>query len=213
MVALIDLKLKPRFFHRYTPPHNGNAQFGIDVYELKSRVCEARKGDTIELAVTENPGQGGSEHRLHVTVDETGVKSNFTIQSHSLDEDETPETDDLEFAGSTVVSLDKLKDAIQRMGDSAELSLQSDRLTVQSETETGTANVEFLEGGDHIHAIQLENGPVTSMYSTNYLKHITKLKNTVERVKLRFGNDFPLRFEVDRDQFKLEYTLAPRIEE
>lgn len=207
MVGLIDLHLKPAFFTQYQAP-KATHKFAIDTGDFKQRICEARKGDTVRLAVTD-------EHEtrtVRVTVDDRGMTSTFTIPTNSLEDDEIPETDDLEFTGRAVVAVGALKDAIDRMGTSAQLTLHDDRLVIESTTENGAASVEFLEGSDHLHAIHLDDGPITASYATDYLKHVIKLKNTVDRVHLRFGTDYPLRIEADRDTFAAAYTLAPRIE-
>jgi len=202
MVALIDLRLKPDQFATFDAP--SPVEFGIDMDEVKRRVCEARKGDDVTLAVTDD-----TNPEMRVTVDDRGMKSTFTIESDTLDSGDKPETDDLTFSGEAVVALDKLKDAVDRMGDSAEFTLREDQLVIESDA----SRVALLEASDHIHGITLDDGPVTAIYSTDYLEHVMKLKNTVSRVRLRFGDDFPLRVKADRDRFSVAYTLAPRIEE
>lgn len=68
MVAMIDLQLTPAFFTQYHLAPDQPVQFDVDVDDVKNRVCEARKGDTVGLAVTDS--SAGAEHQVHVTVDD-----------------------------------------------------------------------------------------------------------------------------------------------
>lgn len=208
LVGLIDLQLKPDFFTQYQTPHDTNHEFGIDVGELKKRICEARKGDAVRLTITNE----NRERQVRVSVDDRGMTSTFTIPTNTLEEDETPESDELEFAGSAVVAVGALKDAFNRMGDSTRLFLYRDRLVIESTSEEGAASVELVDGSDHIHAIHLDDDPISAMYATDHLQTVTRLNNTVGHVKLQFGTDYPIRVGADRNKFTVEYTLAPRIE-
>lgn len=209
LVALIDLKLKPELFDRWQPPAEP-VTFGLNAGKLKGKVGEAKKGDELTLKVTEEHVDGELKPVLHVSIYQDGIRSTFTLTTIEPDT-ERPETDDLEFTGEALVSLKPLRDAIKKLGDSIQFTLTEDGLDLDSE-EAG-AQVTFPHSSDHIHAIQTNNEPVTSRYAQDYLTTIRKIKNTAERVEIRFGTDFPLRVKADTDQFTLEYTLAPRIEE
>lgn len=212
MVAMIDLTLHPALFDRWQPPAKA-VTFGLNADEFKDKVGEAKQGDELTLSVTEERVDGSVKPVLHITIYRDGIRTTMSLPSLALDEDDQPETDDLEFAGEALVALDPLRDAIKNLGDSIQFTLDEEGLTLTSADAEAGSRVAFPANSDHIHAINLNNGPVSSRYAQDYLDAIRKLKHTVDRVTVRFGTDFPLQVSVDQDRFHMVYTLAPRIEE
>jgi histidinol phosphatase-like enzyme len=53
---------------------------------------------------------------------------------------------------------------------------------------------------------------VKSKYSLEYLKHFVKSTNISKRVMLEFDNDYPTIMNYAGENHKLEWVLAPRVE-
>jgi proliferating cell nuclear antigen PCNA len=210
MVAMIDLHLTPDLFGRFNCKAKDPIRFQVDMNEFADRVSEAKQGDDVTLTVRDDPVDG---YMLDVTVWHEGITSTFTLETDSIDDTDIPDVDKLEFSGSVLVSLSMLRAAIQKMGDSVTLTLDKDALLLESTVDDQEARVRFPDTSDHLHAIALSDDAVQSTYSQDYLSVVRKLRKTVDRIRLQFGDDFPLRVWVDDDRFKLRYTLAPRIEE
>lgn len=211
MVGMIDFRLRPEFFGRYEFDAEDPVRFWINMDQLKDRVTEASKGDDLTLIVRD--GDSMAKPVVDVKVWTDGITSTFSLETLDLEDQDRPETEDLEFSGSALVGLPMLRAAIQKMEGSIEFTLREDALVLESEADGETARVRFPDTSDHLHAVALSDGPVTSLYSVDYLAHVRKLRKTVQRVRVQFGDDFPLRVTAEDDRFKLAYTLAPRIEE
>lgn len=213
-VGMIDLVLEPDAFSNYQPPEK-ELYFQVNAEDLKDKVTEARKGDRLTFSVTHEQVQESREPVLHVSVRSDGVESTFSLPTTQVDEEDQPDTENLEFDGSAVVAMEKFTKAINRMDDSMQLTLTEDQLVLESsgDGESQSTRVTFPENSDHLHAVKLEDGRVRSLYSRDYLENIKQLKQVVKRATLSFSSDYPLRVEASNNWFQLEYTVAPRIEE
>lgn len=210
-VGLMDLHLRPELFDRFEYAADEQVRLWINVEQFKSRVSEASKGDDLTIIVRDGPRLAKPDVDVKVWAD--GITSTFELETLNLDDADRPQTDDLEFSGSALVGLPMLRAAIKKMDDSITMSLHDDALVLESETDSDTARVRFPDTSDHLHGVALSDGPVESIYSKDYVMHMRKLRKTVRRVRLQFGDDFPLRVTAEDDRFKLAYTVAPRIEE
>lgn len=210
MVGMMDVVLRPEMFGRFEYDDDQPTRFKIDVDELYGRVSEAKKGDRVTLSYRH---KGHGEYAVDVKVWHDGITSTFTLDAGDADESDVPSQEELEFTGSALVALPMFRAAIQKMGSSIELVLDEDQIVMQSDTDDGTARVRFPDGSDHLHAVNLADGGVRSLYAKDYLEMVKSLRKTVKRVQLQFGTDFPLKLSVDEDRFAWEYIVAPRIEE
>lgn len=211
MISLIDVVLKPAFFGGYEYNRQKPNLFLVDVGALKDRVSEAKKGDRLKLIIRE--ATGAATPVIDVKVWSDGITSTFTLPTSEADEVDVPSTEDLEFSGSALVAVPMFRAAIQKMGESTQFTLREDRFVMASDVDNQVARVRFPDGSDHLHAVRLSEGPVCSMYSTEYLEIVKGLKHTVQRLRLQFGTDHPLKLGTSNDRFELSFVLAPRIEE
>lgn len=212
MVSMADLALRPEFFDYYQFNRDRHVEIGVNMGELKKKVGQARKGDTLTLFIKEKQGRGRHEPHLYVEVDNDGVVSTFELEHQDLSEEDKPDTSGLEFSGSVIVSLEKLKDAVDRIDEHARFRLRENQLTIVDDGDF--TKVSFPESSNHARNIQLEDGELKSNHSTDYLDTVSKLKHTVDELRVCMGNDFPIKFEaVQTLSFRFSYIVAPRIEE
>lgn len=90
--------------------------------------------------------------------------------------------------------------------DSITLDLNSDRLIIN----TGRGQeTKIFKGTDIIKEIR---GLAKSKYSIEFLKLLNKLDaKTFTNIKIEFKTDFPIIFTLENDNIKVEYMIAPRI--
>jgi DNA polymerase III sliding clamp (beta) subunit (PCNA family) len=206
-VAMIHVTLKPDLFDRWQPPTEP-VHLGVDADDLLDRVSNANKNDELTLSLTR-------EHDgvvIHAAVYNDGIRSTFAVPSIDADDIKQPDTSDLDFDARAIVAFNAFSDAVKQLGDSIRLRLSDTDLTLATDTD---ASVTFPASSDHLHGVRIDttDGTVESMYSRDYLSDLRSLRHTASRVELRFGDDYPLQVAADSDEFLLEYTLAPRIEE
>lgn len=210
MVGMVNLLLKPAMFEQWEPPADP-VTFHLNVDTLKKRVCEARKGDTVGFALRPNP-PGDAEYLFDVSIS-NGVETRFAQPTLDLDEVDRPETD-LEFSGAATVTADAFCDAVKRMNDTVAFTLRNDRLVMKSEgDDEHRAAVAFTDDTNAIRDIRVDDGAAKSLYSTDYVESVVRLKKAVNRFRVELGTDFPIRVTTDESRFKLAYIIAPRIEE
>jgi len=205
-VAMIHVTLRPDLFDRWQPPAEP-VHLGVDADDLLDKVSNANKNDELTISLT----QEHDEMVIHAAVYHNGIRSTFTVPSIDADDIKQPDTSDLDFDARAIVAFDAFSDAVKQLGDSIRFTLSDTDLTLA--TDTG-ATVTFPTSSDHLHGVRVDtDDAVESMYSRDYLSDLRSLRHTASRVELRFGEDYPLQVAADSDEFLLEYTLAPRIEE
>lgn len=101
--------------------------------------------------------------------------------------------------------------AARQVGDLVNLSIEPDAFTVHVQGDTDSVHVSY--GSDEVNSLECES-PVRSQFSLTYLLPISKIMATVESVRLRFGENLPLKIEFDfaDGSGSVVYFLAPRVE-
>ena len=93
--------------------------------------------------------------------------------------------------------------------------LYSDRLTFTCEDNSLVLSCEG-SFGKYKNECQLENfvdGRYSASYGINWLFKIFNNKLSSDNVKISMGNDYPMLVKTEKDFIKLNYLIAPRIDE
>jgi len=208
MVAMIDLTLPPALFGQYTASDD-EIEFMIDADDLKSVVSDARKDDSLTLSVTQQHGT----YTLHTEVEREEETLHDSTETLEYDPADRPSTANLEFAAETTMDLDYFLDAFELIGETFQVGVNTDRLTMWRKTDDRRSVHEFQAGSEYVDTLTVEDGPVVSTYSRDYLWPLNKLQHSVKTVKIKTGTDFPVTIEAVGESYSLSYTVAPSIDE
>lgn len=203
MVTLVDFKLSKNTFKTYE--FEKEEEIGLNIEDLNSILKRAKASDSIILEVEDS--------KFSVTLKgETTRKFSLPILNI---ETQIPDIGSLEFSTSLDVKTSALSTGI---GDA---SVVGETITFRT-TENGLILESKGESSDVKFTIDKENGlildisgpSVKSTFSLSYLVKIMKAEKLSDVVKIRLGNDFPMKIEFKvPEKCELEFVLAPRIEE
>ncbi|HIH14733.1 MAG: hypothetical protein QT08_C0009G0070 [archaeon GW2011_AR17] len=202
-VAMVDFKLLSSAFMEYSVPQP--QELAINLEHLKQVLKRAKPTDTVTLALD------GDKNRLKVLLKAEGNRT-FNIPLITIEENEQ-KIPVLQFGTKVVLSSVRFDDAIEDMSIISEsLSLHSfpDKFVIKAESNLKDAMVELPAREDTI--ITLVADAVSSKYSIEYLRKISKASKLSDDVSLEFGGDYPLRAEYKlMDKLRLSFILAPRV--
>jgi proliferating cell nuclear antigen len=206
MVALVDFKLEEDVFESYELDEE--TKVGLNLENFYSILRRANSDDTITLELDED------DSKFHITMEGMSTR-NFSLPILNLSEDDIPSTDQLDFTVEAEVEASVLEGAVKDamvVSDSVTVSADSDEIRIISKGDQ--SNVDFTISGDSDGVIELEGTEAESMFSLDYLSKMMGAKSLSDTVKMKLGEDFPMRLEfVVPDEADLSFVLAPRIEE
>jgi proliferating cell nuclear antigen len=137
----------------------------------------------------------------------------FNLALIDVDEKEQ-RVPDLNFGASVETSSAVFDEAVQDadvIADAIVLKALDDKFVIEGESNTNHVCSEIPKDDDTL--VNLSNpGENKSKYSIEYLKKIIKGGKLTGKVKLQFGNDYPLRVDyLVQDKLNLGFILAPRV--
>lgn len=207
MVALVDFTMEKDAFTSFEV--DGEQDLGINLERLYTILRRVDSSDTLTIESDED------SERLVLTV-ENGSTRTFSLPLLTMDDDEVPSTDQLEFNVEADFRSSVLSSGIGDaavVGDSVTIMADADGVTIRAEGDQSDAEFYIEKGSDGLLDLTAD-GSVRSMFSLDYLNKIMKAEKISDTVHVSFGDDFPTRldFEVP-DKLTLGFILAPRIEE
>ena len=193
-VAMVDYKLLSSAFIEYVVPKP--EELAINLEHFKQVLKRAKPTDTVTLGLDED------KHRLKLLLKGDGTRT-FNIPLITIEEVEQ-KIPSLQFATKVTLSSIRFDDAIEDM------SIISDKFVIKAESNLKDATVEMPSREDT--TITLEGDALSSKYSIEYLRKISKASKLSDDVTLEFGADYPLRAEYKlMDKLRLSFILAPRV--
>jgi proliferating cell nuclear antigen len=202
-VALVDFKLLSSAFMEYEvlKPE----ELAINLEHLKQVLKRAKPNDVVSVSLDEG------KNRLTLLLKGDGTRT-FNIPLITIDEAEQ-KVPNLQFGTKVTMSSNRFDDAIEDMSIVSEsLSLVShpDKFLIKSESNLKDAMVELPATEELM--VELTGDALSSKYSIEYLKKISKANKLSDTVVLEFGPDYPLRAEYKlMDKLRLSFILAPRV--
>ena len=202
-VAMIDFKLLSSAFVEYEVP--APQELAINLDHLKQVLRRSKPTDTITL------GLDTEKNRLNILLQGNNKKS-FNLPLINIEEGEQ-QLPNLDFKTKVSLAADRFDETVEDMSivsESVSLHVQPDKFIVKAESNLKDASVEIL--GTEETVIILDSDAVSSKYSIEYLKKISKASKLADTVSLEFANDYPLRAEYKLlDKLRLSFILAPRV--
>ena len=126
----------------------------------------------------------------------------------------SPNLPNIEIPSSIEISGASLAQALRaakQVGDLVNFSIDANSFTVHVQGQTDSVTVSFSK--DELESLNCDK-PARSQYSLTYLVPLSKVFGSLAKVKLGFGESFPLRLEFTFNDGAGEvvYFLAPRVE-
>lgn len=172
----------------------------VDTNELVKIVKRAKNNDTLMLSFDE------SNLKLQFINEDT--KRKFRIRQVDMEYD-SPAMPNIEYPISFNINykllIDSVKDA-ELYSEKVRLRTKEYSLFVETDSNSGDYKSELSS---------LENiGEYMSIFSINWLNNIFKISGISDEISISMGNNMPLFLEMfDGDGLKVDFLLAPRIEE
>ena len=203
-VAMVIFELFSSSFTEYSLEND--TEFSINLNYFKQILKRAGSSDTLTLELKENKLniilKGSSKRRFSMSVLET--------------DDKEQKVPTLQFAASITVPCAMLtnvvEDAAVINADSISFVSDDKKASFLAESDLNKVDID-LEPSDEVTIKNEAGETVKAKYSIEYLKKMVSGAKLSETVRINFGKDYPLKLEyVSVDKVKLEFVLAPRVE-
>jgi proliferating cell nuclear antigen len=211
-ISLVQLEFPAKMFEEYRVKEERIV--GLSVSRLDEFLSRARGDEEIRFELDEE------QNRLILTLKGVSTRK-FGIPLIDVSEPEVPEPGKLELPAAFDVLAgalaEGLKDA-QLVGDSVKFQLEPNGLTLSAKGEKGSSEVLIKEEKGEKKAIELKESPpaVKGTFAIEYLSNILKAADPEDWVRVRMGQDMPIRLELavgeGKEKGSLVFVLAPRLE-
>ncbi|MBT3262486.1 proliferating cell nuclear antigen (pcna) [Candidatus Woesearchaeota archaeon] len=203
-VAMIDFKLFSSAFSEYSV--DKSHQLCISLDSLKAVLKRVKPSDMLTLELDEE------KNKLKIQLKGDNVRT-FNLALIDVDEKEQ-RVPDLNFSATIETSSSIFDGAIQDadvIADAVVLKALENSFVVEGENNMSQVTTEIPKDDDTIITLNSVE-EFKSKYSIEYLKKIIKGGKLTGKVKLQFGNDYPLRVDyLVQDKLNLGFILAPRV--
>jgi proliferating cell nuclear antigen len=204
MVALVDFTMQKEAFDQFEAAEE--SEIGLNLENLYSIIRRASSSDRLVMELNDS--------KFVITIKNNSTRQ-FSLPLLNLDDDEVS-VDNLDFQAEADFKSSVLSDGIgdaSVVGDSVTISAEDNEFTIKAEGDSSDAEFTIEEGSDGMMDLNVDS-PVHSMFSLDYLNKMMKAEKLSDTVRVRLGDDFPVRldFEVP-EKLQLGFILAPRIEE
>ncbi|WP_457754395.1 DNA polymerase sliding clamp [Thermococcus sp.] len=204
-VVLIDLNLPAGIFSKYEV--DGEETIGVNMDHFKKILKRGKSKDILVL-------KKGEENFLEVTLQGTATRT-FRLPLIEVEELEL-ELPELPFTAKAVVLGEVLKEAVKDaslVSDSLKFIARENEFIMKAEGETNEVEIKLTLEDEGLLDLEVQE-ETKSAYGISYLADMVKGISKADEVIIQFGNDMPLQMDYPvRDEGKLTFLLAPRVEE
>ena len=172
----------------------------VDTNELVRIIKRAKSNDTLVLSFDES--------NLKLQFINGDTKRNFRIRQVDMEYD-SPPMPNIEYPISFNVGYKLLIDSVK------DAELYSEKVRLRTNGYTLFVETDSNVGDYRSELFSLKNiGKYKSIFSISWLNKIFKISGISDEISISMGNDMPLFLEFDdEDGLKVDFLLAPRIEE
>jgi proliferating cell nuclear antigen len=197
-VAMISFKLPATAFSELDV--KGEEVLGVSLESLRSVLRRIHPTSILVITKEEN------ELKLQI---KDKIKREFNLALIDV-EGEEKGIPTLEFTSKIEMSSLDFSEAIEDssvVADSCSFISDPDRFVIQAKGTLNSFKSEFSSD-----ELNIEAESASSKYSLEYLQKMTKATRLVDKVKINFSNDYPLRLDFTTPFLELSFILAPRVE-
>jgi proliferating cell nuclear antigen len=203
-VAMVDFKLFSSAFSEYNVDKDHEVCISLDA--LRAVLKRVKPSDILTLELDEE------KNKLKVQLKSDNVRT-FNLALIDVEEKEQ-RVPDLNFTASVHTTSMIFDEAIQDadvIADAVVIKAIADKFIVEGESNMSDVSAEISKDDETVVKLS-SSGESKSKYSIEYLKKIIKGGKLANKVKLQFGNDYPLRIDyLVEDKLNLGFILAPRV--
>jgi len=204
-VAMIVFRLLSSSFVEYNV--EGEETIAVSLDNFKQVLGRAKSSDRVTLELD------NERNRLKVNLNGDGNR-NFNLGLIDIREKDQ-KVPELKFPVNIEMDSAVFNDAVEDMAiiaDSIVLTAFKDKFGIESSSHVSDAKVNIIKTDDNIISFDGDEEGVGAKYSVEYLKKIIKGSKLSDRVKLKFGKDYPLEINYNvMDRLQLTTILAPRV--
>ncbi len=199
-VAMVGFRL-PRM--NFSQLETGEETLGVNLDDLKRILKRCGSGSSLILEKKEN--------KLEIQIQDR-IRRNFTLnllEIEAEDIDFNAKTERMEFTSKIEIDSIDLVASIEDcavVSDACSFIIENEKFIIEAKG-LNSAKSEF--SGDEAK-IDAENA--RAKYSLDYLQKFIKGAKLVEKTKINFAEDHPLKMEFKTDYLELSFILAPRVE-
>lgn len=206
MVAAIDFKILSTAFDTFELEESVN--LGVNIVNLISVLKRAKAREMLTLRLKDSS-------RLDVVIHNSSRRK-FTLPLLDLKEEELPQIEQLEFSCSAEVDSSVFKDGLEDasvVADSVLIIATPEKFVMVAEGDVSRTELELERGSPGLFSLDAKE-ETKARYPLDYLRKMVKASKVSDRVKLSWGNDYPIRLEFTvEDKLSLAFVLAPRVSE
>ena len=173
---------------------------GVSLDSLKAVLRRVKAGSVLTITKQEN------ELKLQI---QDKIKREFNLALIEI-EGEEKDIPNLSFTAKVEMASLDFSEAIEDctvVADSCSFISAPDKFQIKAKGSLNSFSAEFSSD-----ELNLEAEETTSKYSLEYLQKMVKATKLTDKIKLNFGNDYPLRLDFITPMVELSFILAPRVE-
>jgi len=206
-VAMVDSKVKPGLFDKFTPPE-GDGLITINLGEF-SKFLDRVEKENVQI------DYNADQAKLTIVAKTGGRNRRFSLPVLEPYEEEVPKPK-IFFKSSARILTQAVQRAIKDadlVSEHIKIEIKEDVLQFMGKGDMGSAENEYTKDSEEVLEIKSEEES-SANFTLSYLTDIFgQLKNLAEVVTLELTTDMPLKIEAEPSDPNLEITfyLAPMI--
>ncbi len=179
---------------------NGKLTAGLDLDRLKNTIRAFSSRDVLDLQIGDRITI--SNGRISYTL--LALKPEAIRREPKVPSLELPAVVEL-----TVEDFKKVVGLAEKISDAVVLQTDGEAFVMEAQGDMESIRATF----SFDKLVDYNGGVARSRFGVEYLKNFCKAAKPEDVLKIHLGNDYPARFIFDGDDVRVEYILAPRIEE
>ena len=206
-ICLSDILFEREWFDLYDDSRDENGDNLMNVQAaIFIKVLSLQMPNTT-LVISAND----KNDKMTITLSTSNDVKSFEIPLMDIEKDglEPGENDyDCDFKINTKL-MDKYMNELMIFGDVIQLSCKNDNLYLQADGINGNMKIKIPH--DNLVDLCAEEGAVVkSKFDIKYISFITKCSQIFKNINISFDNQFPLYINIDEDNVKVKYYIAPK---
>jgi len=205
-VALADLELTAKEFDVFSAEKP--LSIGVSLSEINKVLFRAKPDDEMTIEFDEKTN-------LLTMTFVSSLRRRFRVPVIDARK-ETLSTPTLKHTATAAVVagtiMDGLKDAMTVGEETVQIRISEEGVQLSSEGDRGTSELRLEAGSANLLGLKV-NSPARAKYNVGYLNKIIAPCPPREPIKLAIGTDLPIQVDYPIANGKLQFLLAPRVED
>lgn len=204
VVVVVDFFMSKDMFKKYK--YKEETRIGVNLLNILQVLRRTKSTDSLKMSTEEDK----LIFKLIGNVTRT-----FTLPLVDISQEELPPIEKLQFNTKFLIDTETLNEAIEDVAviaDSVVFEAEKNNITIRASSDSSVVETKLSKDSIGIYEINATQ-PTRARYSIDYLKKIIKARKLVDKVKIEFSSDYPMKMTFDANTIRLSFILAPRVEE